>query len=256
MYKKYIMNNVLGYIILLCLIVLVILMNRKATIFDYYSISKQDKEELTVLSKSQLQQDIFVLLELKKKRNGYFVEFGATDGVSLSNSYMLENNFGWSGILAEPAVSWHESLYRNRPLAKIDTKCVWKENDVQITFKETDLPVLSTIAEYESIVDANTNYRVLGKKYTVSTITLLSLLEKYNAPDVIDYLSIDTEGSEFDILEAFFQSNTRYRIKIITCEHNYTENREKVYDLLTKNGYERKYQDISYFDDFYILKDR
>lgn len=189
MYKKSIMNNLTRYLTILCLIALVILINRNRTIFDYYSISKQDKEELTSISKSQLQQDIFVLLELKKKRNGDFVEFGATDGVSLSNSYMLENNFGWNGILAEPALSWHESLYRNRPLAKIETKCLCKKNDLQITFKETDSPTISTIAKYESIIDGNTNYRVSGKKYDVATITLLYFLEKYEAPDEIDYLS-------------------------------------------------------------------
>jgi hypothetical protein len=65
-------------------------------------------------SKSQYKQDLFVLTQLGFKRNGFFVEFGATDGVELSNTYILEKQFDWSGILAEPAKCWHEALERNR----------------------------------------------------------------------------------------------------------------------------------------------
>jgi hypothetical protein len=54
-------------------------------------------------SKSQLKQDLFVLAELDFKSNGFFVEFGATNGIDLSNTHLLENEFGWGGILAEPA---------------------------------------------------------------------------------------------------------------------------------------------------------
>ena len=72
---------------------------------------------------SQLKQDLFVLLETGFKRGGYFVEFGATNGIDLSNTYLLEREFGWTGILAEPATAWHEALQRNRN-AIIDTDCV------------------------------------------------------------------------------------------------------------------------------------
>ena len=54
-------------------------------------------------SKSQYRQDLFVLSELEFKRDGFFVEFGATNGINGSNSFILEKNFGWKGILAEPA---------------------------------------------------------------------------------------------------------------------------------------------------------
>jgi hypothetical protein len=76
------------------------------------------------------------------------------------------------------------------------------------------------------------------------------LLDKHHAPRHIEYLSIDTEGSEFDILNAV--DFKKYSFDIITVEHNYTSAREKIYSLLTKHGYKRQFQDISSFDDWYI----
>ncbi len=60
--------------------------------------------------RSQLGQDIFALAANKFKRGGYFVEFGATNGIDLSNTYALEKEYGWKGILSEPATVWHEDL--------------------------------------------------------------------------------------------------------------------------------------------------
>lgn len=227
--------------------------NAKLTIFDFYQISQNEKEELDKLSKSQLRQDIFVYLELNRKRNGFFVEFGATDGIALSNSYMLEHNFGWKGILAEPAIIWHDKLKMNRPKSNIETLCVWSDTGSKLSFNQTSRADLSTIDTY-SAHDTHSKNRVDGTKYQVYTISLLDLLKKYNAPQLIDYLSIDTEGSELEILEAFFRDNQYYQIQIITCEHNNTPNRQKIYQLLTKHKYQRQFQNVSEWDDFYVLK--
>lgn len=54
-------------------------------------------------SRAQLLQDLFVLFCTESKERGYFVGVGATDGISLSNTYLLEREYGWEGILAEPA---------------------------------------------------------------------------------------------------------------------------------------------------------
>src|SRR5262245_31004510 len=77
-------------------------------------------------SKSQLFQDLFVVFFLNGKQNGFFVEFGAADGQILSNTAILERDFGWKGILSEPARGWHNALKANRK-SVIDTRCVWSE---------------------------------------------------------------------------------------------------------------------------------
>jgi len=88
--------------------------------------------------------------------------------------------------------------------------------------------------------------------YSVTSISLEDLLNEYKAPYHIDYLSIDTEGSEYEILSAFDFS--KYHIEVITCEHNYTKSREKIYNLLANNGYKRVYEEISQFDDWYVKR--
>ena len=89
-------------------------------------------------------------------------------------------------------------------------------------------------------------------QYPVVTISLGDLLNFYKAPREIDYLSIDTEGSEYEILSAF--DFAKYKIKIITVEHNWTDNRKKIFDLLLSNGYQQVHDNATHCDDWYILK--
>jgi FkbM family methyltransferase len=199
-------------------------------------------------SRAQIGQDLFVLTELDFKCSGYFVEFGATDGVALSNTWLLEKMFAWNGILAEPARCWLHQLKLNRQAA-IDEHCIWMNSGLSLRFNETPYAELSTIDSYSNN-DYHSASRATGHHYDVKTLSLNDLLAKHNAPRQIDYLSIDTEGSEFDILSNFDFEN--YDIKVITCEHNFTPNRNKIFELLTAHGYVRKYVGLSSFDDWYV----
>lgn len=201
-------------------------------------------------SKAQLRQDLFVLSELNFKRGGYFVEFGAADGLYLSNTYLLEKEFGWAGVLAEPAGKWHTALKKNRS-GIIDTRCVWSTSGVTLNFKEVDDAEYSTIDSFAES-DSHLRKRRRGESYQVQTVSLNELLGDAGAPCDIDYLSIDTEGSEFEILSNF--DFERYNVKVITCEHNFTPMREKINALLTRHGYTRVYESLSRFDDWYVRR--
>lgn len=198
--------------------------------------------------RSQLGQEIFTLIENDFKQNGYFIEFGATDGIELSNTYLLEKEFGWNGILAEPAKVWHAKLFKNRS-CNIETNCIWSRSGEILSFHESDEAVLSTINPLRTMADMNQSARVAGKQYDVTTISLSDLLKKYSAPEVIDYLSIDTEGSEYEILSSF--NFDAYDIRTISCEHNYMPDREKIYKLLTSKGFFRVHTNKSKWDDWY-----
>jgi FkbM family methyltransferase len=217
----------------------------------YRRIDKRLVGELLHLkpqSKSQFRQDLFVLAELGLKRDGYFVEFGAADGVVSSNSHLLEKHFNWSGILAEPAKIWRQALPKNRT-AHIDFDCVWAVSGEELEFTETKDPFLSTVAEFAD-QDNHAAIREGGQRYQVKTVSLNDLLARYEAPAKIDYLSIDTEGTELAILENF--DFNRHQFSVITCEHNHTPARADIHRLLTAHGYVRKFEDLSDVDDWYV----
>jgi FkbM family methyltransferase len=228
------------------------LMNSFEPYFRFFNIldssdAAKDFLKLLELSKSQISQDLFVLTHLGFKRDGYFVEFGATNGLDLSNTWLLEKEFDWNGILAEPGKIWHEDLVKNRS-SVIEKKAVWGTSNEKLTFLESVAPEMSTIAMFSNI----DNHKREGSTYEVDTISLMDLLEKHNAPREIDYLSIDTEGSEFDILKNF--DFDYYKIKVITVEHNFTKNREKIFHLLTEAGYWQVMKSISTQDEWYVLE--
>ena len=189
-----------------------------------------------------------MLIATNFKKNGFFVEFGATNGVDLSNTYLLEKEFGWNGILAEPSDGWHTALFENRNCF-IEPNCVWNSTGEKLEFDVTEFAELSTISQF-SDGDIHASSRKFSKKIIVDTISLGDLLKKYDAPKKIDYLSVDTEGSEFEILSAF--DFNEYQFNCITVEHNHTPQREKLYKLLTSNGYRRVLEHISRFDDWYV----
>ena len=120
-----------------------------------------------------------------------------------------------------------------------------------LQFIETPDAKFSTI-EALSKSDYHADHRKEGNRYTVETISLRDLLRAHNAPRSIDYLSIDTEGSEFAILESFLPSH--YEARVITVEHNHSDQRSRIYRLLTSEGYKRVFEELSAWDDWYIKR--
>ncbi|MGH8200941.1 MAG: FkbM family methyltransferase [Steroidobacteraceae bacterium] len=224
-------------------------LSRKSFIEAMPADQRERLSGLLPASRSQICQDLLVLSELDFRRDGYFVEFGACDGRVISNTHLLEQQFGWRGILAEPCRSWHSELKAGRR-AHISTKCVWSRSGEKLEFMQAPQAVISTIAAF-SDADKLSTRRKHGRSYEVETISLADLLAQYQAPREIDYLSADTEGSEFNILSALDFS--KYRFRVITVEHGYRgDARQNLYALLSSHGYTRKYQQISQMDDWYV----
>ena len=204
---------------------------------------------------SQLYQDAFASYIVGDKFEKTFLEFGATDGLSLSNSYLLENSFNWKGVLSEPSPQWHEALKRNRKNSKIITKCIWKESEKKLDFFVSEYGVLSTLKDFvesdKTSMPVNTEMRKKnGKMISVETISLNDVIKEYFDGNCPSYISIDTEGSEYEILKAF--DLDKYRPQLFTIEHNFTENESKIDEHLIANGYIRIFRKLTAFDAWYI----
>ncbi len=198
---------------------------------------------------SQLGQDLWVVEQTGGLRGGYFVEFGATDGVMLSNSLLLEREFGWTGLCAEPNPKFFRQLVVNRR-CKVLPACIGPITGEKVRFIMADAyGSMMEYADSDSHADKRAAYLAQGEVIDLTTVSLHDFLTQNGAPDVIDYLSIDTEGSEYSILSAF--PFDKWTIRFITVEHNYTAMRQKIYDLLTPLGYVRTEMK---FDDWYALK--
>jgi FkbM family methyltransferase len=221
----------------------------KATCF--YESSKRApamlNADLKSRASSQWGQDLWVLEKTAYKRQGFFVEFGASDGVRLSNTYLLEKEFEWKGLCAEPNPEFFAKLAKNRSCV-VSPDCISGQSGQVLRFLLAD--------EYGGIVDFCNDmhdtkrqaYHELGKEITLRTLSLHDFLSKHSAPHTIDYLSLDTEGSEYEILSHFpFE---KWDVRIISVEHNFAPIRDKIYTLLASIGYLR--QELM-ADDLYYL---
>lgn len=204
---------------------------------------------------SQLYQDVFAFFIIGDKFEKTFLEFGATDGISLSNSYLLENSFNWKGVLSEPSPQWHEALEKNRKNSKIITKCIWKESEKELDFFMSDFGELSTLKDFvesdKVSMPINTATRIKsGKTISVETISLNDVIKQHFNNICPSYISIDTEGSEYEILKSFDLES--FRPKLFTVEHNRTESESKIDEHLITNGYVRIFRELTSFDAWYI----
>lgn len=205
---------------------------------------------------SELDQDVLALAVSGEKSQGYFVEFGVMDGKFASNTYLLEKHHGWTGILAEPARRFHADINQNRQ-CHVDHRAVTNCTGQKLKFQEmTTNEGMSGLTDFfdpkEMHFDRRNN--TPSEFYAVETVSLNDLLDQYQAPNHIDYISMDTEGSETAILEAFdFASRV---VDLWTVEHNHcTAARNRIWEIMTDNGFRRVLDSYSRYDDWYIKKD-
>lgn len=147
---------------------------------------------------SQARQDLWVMNEVFwYKKNGYFVELGSADGLALSNTFLLEHRYGWSGICVEANPVSFEELKLNRTADCINA-CV-DATIGQAVFRKNSL--LGGIVSYDT--DNAAAWAGYDDIILVDTVPLIDILKECNAPRVIDYLSVDIEGAETRVLKDF-----------------------------------------------------
>jgi len=219
----------------------------------YLNIRKFVLENLSK-SVSQLQQDLVaqflssvMIKKVSPRSAAYFVEIGANDGKYLSNTFTLEKTFGWNGLLSEVNSSLTQTLFLNRPKSKIDVRAVDEISGIKKVFKQTNN------SEYSALegVSMHTDKFMDSISEVVETINLTDLLEECKSPKCIDFLSIDTEGNEFDILKGL--NFKMFRFNYIAVE--VSRNQEEITEILGSNGYIRILEEVSLWDQWWISQE-
>jgi FkbM family methyltransferase len=205
---------------------------------------------------SQCGQDKTVVELFRGMKYGYFIELGAADGIYISNTYTLEKFFEWEGLCVEPHTLNFEKLKNNRNCT-IDNNFVLDDGSMVDYIQYEDMghkeSLFSSMIPYPSYTNTKKN-SILKLK----TVSLLNLLNKYHSPNMIHYMSLDMDGSEYIVLKNFFENNSKfkngekiYNILSISVEHNFLEpNRSNIKKLLNENGFIFHKQIEQ--DDFYI----
>jgi FkbM family methyltransferase len=175
-------------------------------------------------SLNKLDEALSVLLPHK---NGYYVEIGANDGISQSNSLYFERKKNWSGILVEPDKHNFRLLTRNRKKRNkfFNCACVsfdFKENFIKFIYSNLMSVTINDKSEFDKVnTHALSGMQFLAKDeiiktYLVPAMNLESILEKANAPSLMDFFSLDVEGHELEVLKGL--NHTKFRFKYILIE--------------------------------------
>lgn len=193
--------------------------------------------------KSQKGQDRWVLETLGNKREGYFVDLAATDGMVHSNSWVLEKKFGWRGIAIEPNPYFFPKLQRNRECVKL--QLVVDQQAGTTPFRIDNLGLGGIVAD-----DTDNNEQLRGEELRHAEITelesktLTQILDEHDAPHRIEYLSLDVEGAEERVIRGLDLG--KYTFECMTIERPSAF----VNECLFQNGY--RFVKNYNFDTFYV----
>jgi FkbM family methyltransferase len=166
----------------------------------------------------------FILSKISgRKENGFFVDVGANDGLIVSNTAHLEINLNWRGICIEPHPEAFERLSKNRNCLKINCCISNQETELDFMVVKGYAEMLSglvneyTDSQLNRIKSETSIHGGSTEIIKVPSKTLNSILQDNNIIN-IDYLSIDTEGSEFNVLQSL--DLEKYKVKIISVENS------------------------------------
>jgi FkbM family methyltransferase len=193
---------------------------------------------------TQLNQDIFALL-MNQFRPGFFIEIGANDGYTLSNTVYLEENFGWKGILVEPNDKYLLSLEKRKKSIVINKAISSKTGKAE--FIDAGL-----YGGLKAVLDETHNFYTNNAQcISVDCMALQDILDSASAPEQIDFISIDVEGGEVPVTEQMVSSNRRFRCGCI--EYNKRiEDYKQIVALLKSADYEVVWNEQTEQDLFFV----
>ncbi len=182
--------------------------------------------------------------------SGNCIEVGAVDGVFLSNTLHFERN-GWDSLCIEPIPQYYAMLKNNRKNTLNFAASSENSDDVKFTvvnMSNNNKSSISGQAVDERLMESHSPYNPTKEIISVKSRRLDWCIENYFNHETIDFISIDTEGNELDVLKSFDVS--KYNIKLLVIENNFNE--DDIEDYLLGFGW-IKDQRVE-VNDFYIKK--
>lgn len=171
---------------------------------------------------SHIGQDRWVAETLNHKRCGFFLDFGGFDGLMHSNTFYLERFLNWKGILVEPNPLPYSSACAVRSCITINA-ALWSNSREALKF--TDSHGLSSIVAFQNNdSQAELRNQISKGVIEVDTINPTELLKRFSAPILIDYMSLDVEGTELTVLNAL--DLDFYKIALMSIEHNHDKKKQ------------------------------
>lgn len=195
---------------------------------------------ISAMYHSQCQQDKYLNeVIFKNKKNGVFIDIGAHDGKTFSNSLFFEDELGWSGLCIEANPDVFKYLKKLRSAECINCCIVpVKEKDLHFLKIQGYPDMLSGIYEFydprhlQRIQNELNNMGGTFELIKLPVDTLNDILESKSIYE-IDFLSLDIEGGELEILKNLDYS--KFDIKVIVVENNFNDETFEV--IMKKNGY-------------------
>lgn len=181
--------------------------------------------------RSQNQEDLFLPAYFNGKTGGFLLDIAAADGITFSNSFRLINELDWGGILVEPCPVHRknlEILYTDVPQVKVYNGAIHQ------TLKEVDFNEV----EFQEIGLSNITgghpvaQKYQHKTYKVPATDINSLLEMYKAPENIDFVSLDIEGAEGEVVHNW--NFDKYKVQLWCIEEG-----DRFRGFLESKGYQR-----------------
>ena len=198
---------------------------------------------------SQFGEDRYLNNFFPNEYKGFCVDVGASNGTSGSNTYFFEKK-GWNCICIEPNNKYVEECKKYRKI--VVNCCCGSEDNKTVEFTIFNLTgdnesAISSLVPDERLIKSHKHMIRDIKKTLVSVRTLNSILEELKAPLNIDFISIDTENTELDVLKGL--DLTKYNIKYLVIENNFDEpyieeylksfNYKKIHRLAVNDFYEK-----------------
>ena len=235
---------------------------KAASLFSY-GLEKKTKDLLKIDSKirssrelgtpqGQMLQDAWVISHAGTSA-GYFLDVGACHPKKYSNTWLLQHRYQWSGLLIEANDGLAAILKADRSSnnVRVIEAAAGEVASEELLIEYGPLSSLQRTSQSDIYAKYRSKRNTTQNLKTVTVRTIAEILASENAPKFIDFLSIDIEGADLEVLKTF--PFAEYQVRMICIEHNFnTKVQSGITDFLSSLGYFQECKKWSSIDSWFV----